>query len=292
MQCKPGPCVGRLARSILLGVLAAVLVSCGADLVFQNEFDPQASNSPLGTSVGQQRLNGYMAGPTKTTDIQWERVPTAIDYEYEVAPFFWYQETPAFVFDEVAAGNRGLVESGTIPQTAPGVDPTVGGLTSLTDGAYAMRVRYTAQASNNGVTSVVFSPWTVLSSQEVLGVPDFFYPTVSLTNGEWFAGTVENGSRFILRIQATGVPGNTATFRMRDQYSGLPNSFDPDLQFYDDATSFDGEDAALGGYETANFNKVTSPLTFTIPTSDSVEIVITNFSGNPNEVNFEARVDY
>lgn len=274
----------------LLGAFGAVMVvgliltGCPEPLRFDNEFDPQAANSPLGVTVTGEYLFAYMNGTSKDVDIGWNRIDEAIEYEYQVVPVFWREESPDAAFAAAEAGDRPFLAQGTIPQLTNNPFATI---TGAWDSVFALRVRYSAQASNAGVTNVDWSPWSDAALREA-GTPLYFYPTRDLAEGETFADNFDfRGDRFIFIVDATGFAGATMNMYIEDEWSGLPNGADPQVRVYDQEFSFDGP---FVEYSNPDYDKTQFPLGATVPTSEQLYILME--SDNPDVTNFTIRIDF
>ncbi len=257
------------------------LSACSQNLVFDNEYDPDADNSPLGTSVSGVYSFGYLdATNGKTVEFGWDRIPNALSYEYEVAQMYG-KETPEEAFQDPER----FIFGGTVAQPAEGDLPQ--SIESIQDGEYAIRVRYEATATHNGVTNPVWSPWSAPQARGV-GVPLYYYATTNLQRGEWFADDLAHrGDRFVFIIDAeAGTAGNTVFLSVRDEFSGYPNGADVEIAVYDAESSFDGPLFT----DSFMYDKESEPITFNMPTSERVFIMFESY--NDDVTDFEIRVDY
>ena len=271
----------RIVRGLgIVGVL--LLSSCGENLVFSNEFDPEADNSPLGIPITGVYAYGFVDGfGANTVDLGWDRVDNALSYDYEVVQVYG-DETAEQAFAEADNGTRGLSLSNTVAQPAdPLTMPT--DQQPADDGTYAMRVRYYATASNAGVTAQAASPWSTPFRQE-LGVDIYSCGTWGIGTGEWFsAGFQFRGDKRIFDFTGTG--GTVVTLQMRDEWSGYPDGADPIIAIYDATRTFDGPFY----FEYASYDKTVSPISFSMPANGWVFIVVE--SDNPDTTFFEIRLD-
>lgn len=271
-------------------VAAAVILTlsaCSQNLVFDNEYDPEADNSPLGRSINDLFTIPYMDSvDEKSVDFGWNRVPEALSYEYQIVQLYWRDETGDFAFDRVATGGRGLSAEGTLGQTIEGENPN--DTVNLQDGVYAIRVRYEATATHVGFFSDVWSPWSILEEREI-GVPRYYWRTDDLSRSDQFEGRFDfRGDRYIFQVDFTGqgAAGNTMFLYIDDEYSGYENGADPYISVYDADNSFDGS-FLEGGFR---FNKMESPIVFTMPPSERLYIMLE--SENPDDTFFEIRIEY
>lgn len=276
-------------KSLRYAVGAAVILTvtaCSQNLVFDNEYDPEADNSPLGASITNVFANEYIDSlGSKMVDVGWDRMPDARAYEYEIVRLWWREETGAEAFAEVANGNRDLQVQDSIAQTEN--NPFFSLPTN--DGVYAIRVRYEAEASHNGVTSFAWSPWSAPVEREI-GVPIGYYATRDITAAEgWYADNLDfRGDRFyfIVGEPDSALAGQTVEIFVQDRYSDYPNGADLEIAVYEEENSFNGPQFT----DAFMFNKVDSPISFQMPPSGTVYVMLESLiDGNTD---FEIRVQY
>ncbi len=269
------------------GLVALALAGCDTDLVFENEFDPEASNSPLSTSVTNLYVSGFMNEfSQKTVDFGWDRVPQALSYEYEIVRIGWRDDTGADAFREVDSGVRDLETRGSLAQTPEGENPF--DTAFAFDGVYAIRVRYLATATNNGVTSDAWSPWSP-PVERGLGAELYYWHTRQLGRSDLYQGWFDfRGDRFIFEVDFAGfgAANNTMFLFIDDEFSGYENGADPSIRIYDAENSFNGP-FFEGDFD---FNKMENPVTFTMPPSERLFIVLE--SHNPDFTEFEIEIDF
>lgn len=271
-------------------VLAAVMVTlagCDPELVFDNEYDPQASNSPLSSSIQNLFAWYYMDGTNgKVVEFGWDRVPQAISYEYEVVPLYWRDETGSEAFQLVASGDRGLIAEGSVAQTLEGNHPSE--RLPSDDGVYALRVRYLATATNKGVTSDAWSPWSSPEERWV-GVPRYYWRTEDLFRDDQVSGRFDfRGDRYVFQVdfQGQGAAGNTMFLFIEDEFSGYENGASPYIWVYDADNSFDGP-FLEGSFK---YDKSNDPISFEMPSSERLYIMLE--TENPDDTFFEIRIAY
>ena len=278
----------RLRGILVVFLVSFVFVGCGEDLVFQNEFDPQASNSPLGSSI--QPDMGPDSGSLAT--LSWAEVATAVDYEYQVAEYFGFED-PNLSFEQVAEDVFEDVGAGTLTPVATAVTPASGtGFFSINDnvggpGLFAIRVRYSAQASNAGVTSTVFGPWSDPVAVE-LGVATGYWRTEFINSGDLItAGFDYRGQKRVYQLGSVPDTGNVQIF-ISDEWSGRENGADTNVQIFQVGDTFAGPIVEVGG----GVNKITNPVEFQNNTGGGQEYFAVLESNNPGFTTFQIQAFY
>ncbi len=279
----------RRALLAVAGIMVAVMFSsCGEELVFENPFDPDADGSPLGTNITGQYYSYYYDGGLFQTRITfgWDRIDEANSYEYQVVNLYSEDASLAAAFEEVDAGNQSPFLSNTISQTADEfTNPSDNQPTS--DGAYAFRVRYAATVTNAGVTVEADSPWGPIRFIEVGVAESYWSSDYYGSNGEWRNWSFDyRDQKRVIRFEPFGFGGSTFTLSIDDEFSGLANGADPYLEVYDADNTYNGPYFSDDG----NYNKVSTPLTISIPASERVLLVLR--SDNPDYNEFRYRIDY
>lgn len=272
-------------------LLVLLLVSCGEELVFQNEFDPQASNSPLGSSI-QPDMGPVDDGNETNATLSWAEVATAVDYEYQVAEYFGFEDRN-LSFEQVAENVFEDVGAGTITPVATAVTPAGGAGTFNTTanvggaGLFAIRVRYSAQATNAGVTSTVFGPWSDPVAVE-LGVATGYWRTEFINAFDVItAGFEYRGQKRIYEFGPVA-NGNSPEIFISDEWTGRADGADPIVQVFEKDNTFAGTVVEVAG----PIDKIANPVTFTNNQGADRNYFVVLESDNPGFTTFQIQVNY